>query len=97
MLGFLLSSFVAGLVIPFITELITKSAAPLWLKSTMTVALSTLAGVLVTVSIGDYKSISSYLAAIAIAWIASMRMHYTGATKVVATATADVGIGKGLK
>lgn len=93
MIGFLLPSFLSGLVIPFVTDLITKSEAPVWIKSSSNFALSALAGVVVTISIGDYSSTSDYLTAIAAAWLASMRMHYTGATKPLAAATADVGIG----
>lgn len=92
MITTLVVSGIVGLLIPFITDFLTKSNAPLWMKSTLNLALSSLAAVIVTVSLGDYASLNEYLGAIFVAWTANMRMHYTGATKPIAAATASFGV-----
>lgn len=86
-------AFIIGVAIPWVTEAITHSTAPMWLRSVINFALSAVAGVLTTVLIADYQSFADYLLAIAFAWIATMRAHYAGMANPVAVRTAGVGIG----
>lgn len=87
--------FVVGVLVPFLTALITKATAPEWLKGVLNFLLSSLAAGIVNLAIGDYHTFGSFLTALIVAWLASMRMHYTGATKPIVNATADIGIGGG--
>lgn len=89
----LVISFVIGILIPLLTELIIHSTAPMWIRSALNFGLSALAGVLVTVIFSDYSTLNDYLLAIASAWVASMRSHYAGLANPVALKTANFGIG----
>lgn len=80
----LLISAVVALVIPSLTELVTKSTAASWLKSLVTAGLSGLTGVLVTVVYDPSQSLPIYLTAIGTAWLISMRAYFAGLVVVVA-------------
>lgn len=89
----LLISFVAGIIIPAITELVTKSNAPAWVRSVLNLLLSSLAGAVATASVGN-MGLTETLSAVAVAWVGSMRSHYAGISKPVADSTPSIGIGK---
>lgn len=86
-------AFVIGIAIPWITEFVTHSTAPMWVRSVINFALSALAGVLTTLAIADYQSFGDYMLAIVFAWLATMRAHYAGLANPIAVATAGIGIG----
>lgn len=86
-------AFIVGILIPLLTELITHATAPMWIRSALNFGLSAVAGILITVTITDYTSISDYILAIASAWVATMRSHYAGLANPVALKTANFGIG----
>lgn len=92
-IGALVVAFITGIVIPYITEIVTHATAPVWLRGVITFALSALAGILITTSLADFNSYSDYLFTIAVTWLATMRAHYAGMTKMVAIKTAGFGVG----
>lgn len=92
-IGALVVAFITGIVIPYITETITHATAPAWLRGVINFGLSALSGILVTLSLADFNSYSDYLFTIAVTWLATMRAHYAGMTKMVAVKTAEFGIG----
>lgn len=73
-----------GLVVPWLTELVTHTAARTELKSAMTFVLSALTGAIATVSVVPGADWKAYLLAIGAAWGASMRAYFTGMVKPVA-------------
>lgn len=80
----LLVSGVVGLLVPWLTELITRSATRVELKSAVTAALSALDGVVVTVVVVPGPDWKAYLLAIGAAWVASMRAYFTGIVRPIA-------------
>lgn len=80
----LVVSGIVGLLIPWLTELVTHSAARTEVKSLVTAALSALDGALVTVVVDPGADWKAYLAAIFTAWVASMRVYFTGAVRSLA-------------
>lgn len=67
---------VAGVLIPFLTNALNRATAlPSWLQSILYFALSALAAVIPTVTFD--KDLKAYLIALGIAWLVSMRTHYT--------------------
>lgn len=67
-----------GLVVPWLTELVTTSAVRVEIKSAVTAALSALTGAVTTVTVVPGADWQAYVLAIAAAWIASMRTYFTG-------------------
>lgn len=87
-------AFIVGIAIPWLTEFITHSSAPDWLRSVINFALSALAGVLTTIVFSDFQAFGDYLIAIALTWLATMRAYYAGLPRPIATSTAHIGVGK---
>lgn len=87
-------SFGAGIFVPMITEAITHSTAPAWVRTVLNFVLSALVGALATAALSQYNSVYDYLLAVIVAWLASMRSHYAGLALPIASLTADFGIGK---
>lgn len=90
----LVIAFVVGVAVPWVTELITHASAPAWIRGVLNFSLSTLVGVLTTLLLADYQTFSDYLFAIMVTWIATMRAHYAGMAKPIASWTAAFGIGE---
>ncbi len=68
--------FIAGVVIPFLTNWITARGWPASLETVINIMLSSVAAVATTITFnGDWKE---YLLALAVAWTGAMRGHYTG-------------------
>ena len=86
-------AFIVGVAIPWLTELITHSSAPSWLRGVLNFGFSALAGILTTIALSDFQTVYDYIFAIAITWVATMRAHYAGMAKPVATRTASFGLG----
>lgn len=82
-----------GAIIPSATDVICKSAAPRWLKSSVCFALSTLAGALSTVSFGQGERWQDYILAVFAAWATAIASHYAGTSVLVQRATARFGLG----
>ncbi|GAA2774167.1 hypothetical protein [Saccharopolyspora taberi] len=83
----LLVSGVVALVVPSLTESITHSKAPTWLKSTITFALSAAVGAVTTVVVDDHATVLGYLAAILTAWLTSARAYVAGLVLAIAPNT----------
>jgi hypothetical protein len=67
---------ITGILIPFVTNAINRIVVmPDWLQSFVYVALSALAAVIPTVQFD--KDLRAYFIALGIAWLISMRTHYT--------------------
>jgi fructose-specific phosphotransferase system IIC component len=92
-IGALVVAFIVGIAIPWLTEFITHATAPMWVRSVLNFGLSALAGILVTLTLADFNSLSDYLFTIATTWLATMRAHYAGMANIVAVKTAEFGIG----
>lgn len=83
-----------GFLSTHLTALFTHYTAPQWVKSGINLALTALAGVLITVTVVDGKTWKDYLGEIAAAWITSLVVHTAGITAWIQNTTASVGIGK---
>ena len=77
-LAALLLSGAVALVVPTLTEAITHSKAPTWLKSALAFALSAVIGAVTTVAVDDHATVLGYLAAILTAWLTSARAYVAG-------------------
>lgn len=87
----LLIPVLLGVVIPILTEKMTSSSAPTWIKSSVCAALSLLGGAIATVSIDSLSAgvagIDDYLIAVLVAWGISGRAYIAGvANKVIGQA-----------
>jgi hypothetical protein len=82
-----------GVAVSFLTELLTKSAAPQGVKSLVSVALSALAGAVSTVVFDPHAAWTLYVGAIFTAWLAAIATHYTGATRILQDASPNFGLG----
>lgn len=80
----LVVSGLAGLVVPWVTELVTHSSARVELKSAVTAALSALVGAVSTVAVVPGADWRAYLLAIGAAWVASMRVYFAGVVRPIA-------------
>jgi len=93
----LLIPLVIGVLIPFLTELVTKASAPPQLKSGIAIALSILGGVVTGVSTVPlelgWSGVPAYLLAILVAWLTSGRVWLTGFLNGLIERTQNVGIG----
>ena len=74
----LLLSGVLGLAVPTLTETITHSKAPTWLKSLLAFALSAAVAAVTTVVVDDHPTVVGYLAAVGTTWLASARAYFAG-------------------
>ncbi|WP_190824694.1 hypothetical protein [Saccharopolyspora pogona] len=86
----LVVSGLVGLVIPWLTELVTHSAARTELKSVVTAALSAITGAVSTVAVVPGADWRAYLLAIGTAWVFSMRTYFAGFVRPIAPSS---GIG----
>lgn len=82
-----------GSVIPSLTDLILKSGAPRWAKSSTCFALSALAGALSTVSFGQGERWQDYVLSVFAAWATAIASHYAGTSVLVQRVTARFGLG----
>jgi hypothetical protein len=82
-----------GLASAQLTALLTNHQAPQWIKSGVHLLISTLAGVLVTVAVVPGNRWTDYLSEIAVAWVAGIAAHFAGLTALVASITANSGLG----
>lgn len=76
LVNLLLSVGVVGLLVPFLSDLLTHAQAPIVLKSLVTAALSAAGGAVTAVVVvpgGDWRA---YLLAVGAAWGASMRLFF---------------------
>ncbi|MCA1191603.1 hypothetical protein [Saccharopolyspora sp. 6V] len=80
----LLISGAVGLLVPWLTESVTHSAARVELKSAITAALSAIVGAVSTVAVVPGAHWQAYLLAIGAAWVASMRTYFAGVVRPVA-------------
>ncbi|MCA1185695.1 hypothetical protein LCD36_04415 [Saccharopolyspora sp. 6T] len=67
-----------GLVVPWLTELVTHSTAPTWIKSVVTAVLAALVGAVTTVVVDPSGTLLDYLAVIGAAWLVSGRAYLAG-------------------
>jgi hypothetical protein len=79
-----------------VTAFLTHKAAPQWIKSGIHLALSTLAGALITITVTPASSWKDYAALIATTWGAGIISHVAGWTQLVANTTWNVGVGAGV-
>ncbi|MGW1676046.1 hypothetical protein [Saccharopolyspora sp. NPDC002376] len=86
----LVVSGLVGLVVPWLTELVTHSTARTELKSAVTAALSALVGAVSTIAVVPGADWRAYLLAIGAAWVASMRTYFAGVVRPIAPSS---GIG----
>jgi len=87
-------ALLAGVLVPFIVDIVTHSRAPQPLKAFLATALAALAGILATTTYTDGADWKVYLRDVFVAWVAAMITHRTRVTDPVQRATANVGIGK---
>lgn len=88
---------ICGVLSTHVTEIATHRNAPQWVKSGVNLVLTTLSGVLVTITTVAGYTWKDYLGVIASSWVVSMFTHWTGATTWLQEATANVGIGADVK
>lgn len=68
--------FFGGVVIPFLTNWTTQRGWPIWVETTLNVALSLVASTIVTITFdGDWQK---FLLAFGVAWVGALRGHYLG-------------------
>lgn len=84
-----------GAAVSFVTELLTKSSAPAWLKRSVAAVLSVLAGVLPTVTLDPHAGMPAYLGAVALAWVTAIATHASGITAWLQSLTSGFGVGSG--
>lgn len=87
-----------GVLVSPVTGLLTKAHASPALKAFVNFALSSLAGVVVTVTFVNGTRWQDYVRDIGYAWVVSIATHYgfwkpTGVTAAVQSSTANVGLG----
>lgn len=87
------TAILAGVVIPFVVDAITKSKASQAIKSWSAAVLSALAGVLPTVVFDPNTGWKAYVYNVLLAMVAAHVIHRTGVTDVVQRKTAHFGIG----
>lgn len=85
-------SLLSGIVIPMITDLVTKWDAPSAIKSLIASALSALAGALTTVAWDPNAGWSGYLIAVLLAFASTFAAHHAGVSKSIKRATPNIGI-----
>lgn len=93
-----LVTVLSGVVIPLLVGVLTKMAAPAWLKSISNAALSALGSVLSTAQL-DYWNWKWFIISWASTFTVSIASYYgvwkpTGVAPRVQEATAKIGIGK---
>lgn len=89
-----ISSLLIGIVIPFLVDLVTKSAASPRLKALIATALAALSGALSTVIFDPSTGWQGYLYNIAFGFLTVFATHATGVTDGVQRRTAHKGVGK---
>lgn len=80
-----------------ITAFLTHRRAPQWIKSGVNLALSTLAGVLINLTVVAGSNWKDYVATIAVAWLVALGTHFSGMTALIGNSSANVGIGENAK
>src|SRR5436190_16320787 len=86
-------SFLCGLAIPAVVDIVTKSRLSSRVKALLAAALAALAGTLTTVTWAPDQRWQDYALAVAVALMSTFTAHATGYTAPIQRATADVGIG----
>jgi membrane-associated HD superfamily phosphohydrolase len=76
-----------------LTALLTHRRAPQWIKSGLHLALSTLAGVLINITVVSGHKWTDYLAEIAVAWITGIGTKVAGGAALAERLTAGQGLG----
>jgi hypothetical protein len=87
-------SGLCGLGSSQLTAFLSHKAAPTWVKSGIALCLSTLSGVLITVTVVPGNTWKDYVSLIGLTWITALFSHVAGLTALVENKTADVGVGK---
>lgn len=92
---------ILSLGIPALTELLTKVYAPDWIKSSIVIALSLLAGVIGTVptgalELGGLPAVGTYLLSVFVAWVGAGRAYLAGMANKAVTVAPDSGLGPNL-
>jgi hypothetical protein len=82
-------------LIPFIVDLVTRSDAPTWLKSTLALLLSCAAGAVNAAVVTNGEHWQQYLTGILYATVVAFVTHLTGASNPVQKATAGFGLDAG--
>lgn len=89
-----ISAIIAGVVIPFLVDMFTKSHADPHFKSLIASVASALAGAIPTVVYDPSAGWKAYVYNIGLALMMTYTTHRTGATDYVQKKTASLGIGK---
>src|SRR4051812_34431531 len=84
---------IAGLLIPAVVDLVTKSHLADGAKALLATVLSALAGALATVTITPTVHWQTVALSIVSSFVAAMGAHQTGYSRPLQKATADFGIG----
>jgi small basic protein len=87
----------AGLLVPLLVGIVTKTTAPAGLKAMINAALSALGGLVATVVPGAFHW-HPFLASWATAWVVSIATYYglwkpTGVAPAIHQSTGTVGVG----
>lgn len=86
-------SALAGLVIPAVVDLVTKSHLADGAKALLATILSAVAGALATVTITPGVHWQTVALSMVSAFVAAMGAHQTGYSRPIENATKDIGIG----
>lgn len=86
-------SFLCGLVIPAVVDVVTKSHASSRLKALIAACLSALAGSLTMVTWAPNQRWQDYAMAVATAFVTTFSAHSTGYSNGIQRRTAHIGIG----
>ncbi len=79
--------------IPFLVDLVTKSAAPAALKSALALFLSLVLGAVQAAVVTNGEQWQDYVGAILYTAVVAFVTHYTGMTNTLQRKTAHIGIG----
>lgn len=80
-----------------LTAILTQHNAPQWLKSSVSLALTSLAGVLITIQVVPGHTWKDYLAEIAVGELVALGTHYSGMTAFATAQTYGRGFGDKLR
>lgn len=87
-------SALCGVIIPALVDLTTKTHAPRWLKAGVALTLAGVAGAISTVTFTAGERWTSYVLAVAAAFVTTMSAHLTGYSNPIQRATARYGLGR---
>lgn len=87
----------AGVLVPLLVGIVTKTAAPAGLKAMVNAALTALGGLVATIVPGEFAW-HPFLASWATAWVVSVATYYglwkpTGVAPAIQQSTGTIGLG----